>query len=143
MGPGRTTQRFLFLAAIGHQLTYTVVEGGILEGARRQIGGVHPKLDEFIRCHLCVGTWVGAVLAAIYRPNLLADVDGKPVSAVRHLADFAGDAVLIALGTRLWSEALGLLSREAQVKQREIERAPEAEPMELEPVTLPGISIRS
>ena len=145
MSLGRTLLRFLFLAAIGHQVTYTIVEGGIFEGMRQRVSHTHPKLDEFIHCHLCVGTWTGAVLAGVYRPNLLADVEAKPRSAARQLANLAGDAVLIALGTRLWNETLGLLRREVQVKQQEIENAgdDDSAQIEIERAMLPGISIRS
>ena len=96
-----------------------------------------------MHCHLCVGTWIGIVLAVIYRPQLLASVDGRPPTAARTVANVAGDAVLIALGTRLWNDALGLLRREVQVKQTEIEAADESGPIELERAVLPGISIRS
>jgi hypothetical protein len=135
MSLGRTLLRFLFLSAIGHQVTYTFVEGGIFNGVRSRVSAVHPKADEFVHCHLCVGTWAGAVLAAVYRPNLLADVEGKPASPARQVANVAGDALLIALGTRLWNEVLGLLRREVEVKQMEIEAD--------EPGGWPGISIRS
>jgi hypothetical protein len=89
MSLGGTLLRFLFLAAIGHQLTYTLVEGGIFEPTRRRLSRVHPNIHEFVHCHLCVGTWVGIVLAAIYRPHLLADVDGRPPSAARTIANVA------------------------------------------------------
>jgi hypothetical protein len=148
MSLGRTLLRFLFLAAIGHQVTYTIVEGGIFSDMRERVSQIHPKLDEFIHCHLCVGTWAGAVLAGVYRPNLLDDVGVKPRSAARQLANLAGDAVLIALGTRLWNEILGLLRREVQVKQKEIEKADgegvdDSAPIEIDRAMLPGISIRS
>jgi hypothetical protein len=142
MSLGRTLLRFLFLAAIGYQLTYTLVDGGIFEPTRRRLSTLHPNIDEFVHCHLCVGTWVGIVLAAIYRPHLLADVDGRPLSAARKIANVAGDGVLIALGTRLWSDGLGLLRREVQVRQAQIEATDEA-PIEFERPVLPGISIRS
>jgi hypothetical protein len=134
MSLGRTLLRFIFLAAIGHQVTYTLVEGGIFEDVRQRLSTVHPKLDEFVHCHLCVGTWAGIALAAAYRPNLLADVGGKPPSPARQVANVAGDALLIALGTRLWNEVLGLLRREVAVKQKEIEAD--------QPASWPGISIR-
>ena len=143
MSLGRTLLRFLFLAAIGHQVTYTFIEGGIFEPTRRRLSAVHPSVDQFVHCHLCVGTWIGIVLAAIYRPRLLADVDGRPPTAARNVANVAGDAVLIALGTRLWNDALGLLRRDVEVKQTEIEAADESAPIELERAVLPGISIRS
>jgi hypothetical protein len=52
MGLGRTLLRFPFLAAIGHHVTYTVVEGGIFEDMRNRAGAIHPKLDEFVHWHL-------------------------------------------------------------------------------------------
>jgi hypothetical protein len=143
MSLGRTILRFLFLSAIGHQMTYTFVEGGIFEDVRKRLAAVHPKLDEFVHCHLCVGTWAGVMLAAIYRPNLLADVGGKPPSAVRQAANAASDAFLIALGTRHWNEVLGLLRREVQVKQKEVEAVEPREPIAIEPPVYPGISIRA
>ena len=142
MSLARTLTRLAFLAAIGHQITYTAVEGGIFEDARRRISSLHPKADQFVHCHLCVGTWVGVVLASIYRPNLLAEVEGRRPGPGRRVANLAGDAVLIALGTRVWNELLGWLRREVQVKQQTIEAVQElAEPEEEQPA-LPGISIR-
>lgn len=138
----RTLMRFAFLAAIGHQITYTFVEGGIFADARQRLGSVHPKLDEFVHCHLCVGTWVGAMLAATYRPNLLADVDGKRAGPMRQVANLAGDAFLIALGTRVWNEGLGWLRREVQVKQQTIESVDAGRAQPAERRGVPGISIR-
>jgi hypothetical protein len=142
MSLARTLTRFFFLAAIGHQVTYTFVEGGIFEDARRRLSSVDPKVDEFVHCHLCVGTWVGMLLAAIYRPNLLADVDGKPPSTARRVANIAGDAFLIALGTRIWNEGLGWLRREVEVKQKTIEAADGSQGMEREHPALPLRSAR-
>ena len=136
----RTLMRFVFLAAIGHQVTYTFVEGGIFSETRERLGRLHPKVDEFVHCHLCVGTWVGALLALVYRPNLLADVNSTPPAVPRQLANVAGDAFLIALGTRVWNEALGWLRREVQVKQKAIEAAEDADSDDRP--AFPGISIR-
>lgn len=141
MSLSRTLMRFAFLAAIGHQLTYTFVEGGIFADTRERLAKVHPKVDEFVHCHLCVGTWVGAMLAAIYRPNLLADVEGRSAGAARQAANLAGDAFLIALGTRVWNEGLGWLRREVQVKQKVIDSAADESPEGDRPA-FPGISIR-
>ncbi len=143
MSLGRAMLRFFFLAAIGHQLSCTFVEGGIFEPARRRLSTVHPRLDEFVHCRRCVETSVGIVLAAVYRPHLLADVDGRPPSPARNAVNAAGDAVLIALGTRLWNDLLGLLRREARIEQAEIEAVDDAAPIEIERPVLPGISIRS
>jgi hypothetical protein len=143
MSLGRTLMRFAFLAAIGHQITYTLVEGGIFADTRTRISAIHPKLDEFVHCHLCVGTWSGILLAGIYQPNLLADVAGKKPSGARHLANLAGDAFLIALGTRVWNEVLGLMRREVQLKQRTVEAVEQAEEIRIERPSMPGISVRT
>ncbi|HYM50361.1 MAG TPA: hypothetical protein VET65_07270 [Candidatus Limnocylindrales bacterium] len=127
----RTLVRFAFLAAIAHQITYTLVEGSIFEDARQRVSGLHPKLAEFVRCHLCMGTWVGLLLAAAYQPHLLRDVQPQRPSLVRRALDLAADAFLLALGARIWNEGLGLLRREVQVKQTEIDRR-----------AYPGISVR-
>ncbi|HET9848966.1 MAG TPA: hypothetical protein VFR68_10475, partial [Candidatus Dormibacteraeota bacterium] len=107
----RTLARFAFLAAIANQITDTLVRGQVFEGARDRLGSLHPKAEQFVRCHLCVGTWVGLALAAIYRPNLLTDVEGTRPGPARRLANLAGDAILIAVGTRVWNEALAWLRR--------------------------------
>jgi hypothetical protein len=140
---GRTLVRFAFLAAIGHQVTYTFVEGGIFEGTRSRLSAIHPKLDEFVHCHLCVGTWSGVVLATIYRPDLLADATGQRQSTGRRLANLAGDAFLIALGTRVWNEVLGLLRREVQLKQQTVEAVDSADRITIERPSMPGISVRT
>ena len=134
--------RFAFLAAIGHQITYTLVEGGIFAETRERIGAIHPKLDEFIRCHLCEGTWSGIVLAGVYRPNLLADVVGNKPSGARRVANLAGDAFLIALGTCVWNEILGLLRREVQLKQETAEAVERADRIMIERPSMPGIAVR-
>ncbi|MDQ6885142.1 MAG: hypothetical protein M3077_13065 [Candidatus Dormibacteraeota bacterium] len=144
MSLGRTMMRLAFLAAIGHQVTYTLVEGGIFAGTRTRISSVHPKLEEFIHCHLCVGTWSGIVLAGVYQPNLLADAVGhKPPSGPRRVANLAGDAVLIALGTRVWNEVLGLVRRQVQLKQQTVEAIEPADLVTVERPSMPGISARS
>jgi hypothetical protein len=142
MSLARTLMRFLFLAAIGHQVTYTVVEGGIFEDTRHRLGQLHPKVDELVRCHLCVGTWVGAMLAAVYRPNLLADVDDQRPGALRQAANLVGDAFLIALGSRVWNEGLGWLRREVEVKQKTLETTPTEQPADDDRPAFRGISIR-
>ena len=143
MSLGRTLMRFAFLAAIGHQVTYTIVEGGIFADTRTRISAIHPKLEEFIHCHLCVGTWSGMVLASVYRPNLLADAIGERQTGARRAANLAGDAFLIALGTRVWNEVLGLLRREVQLRQQTVEAIADADRIAIERPALPGISVRS
>jgi hypothetical protein len=57
------------------------------------------------------------------------------------VANLAGDALLIAFGSRLWNEVLGLLQREVQKKQAEVEVVQDSL-TDSEPTRLPGISIR-
>src|SRR5439155_1601139 len=90
---------------------------------------------------MALGTATAAAVIALRLPVHLADQLSP--TAARKVANVAGDAVLIALGTRLWNDALGLLRHEVQVKQTEIEAADESGPIELERAVLPGISIRS
>ncbi|HEY8678168.1 MAG TPA: hypothetical protein VIN39_05990 [Candidatus Dormibacteraeota bacterium] len=135
--------RFAFLAAIGHQVTYTLVEGGIFAGTRTRISAIHPKLEEFIHCHLCVGTWSGIMLASAYHPNLLADTLGTRPSGFRRVANLAGDAFLIAMGTRFWNEVLALLRREVQLKEKTVEAIAAPDKVVIERPSMPGISVRS
>jgi hypothetical protein len=138
----RTLFRFTFLAAIAHQITYILVEGGIFAEPRQRVGEMHPKLREFVNCHLCVGTWTGLLLAALYRPRLLEDVQDTHPSLARRTIDMAGDAFLIGLGSRVWNELLGWLRRAVQVQQQEIEQldAPKSEAGAHSAVS--GISVR-
>src|SRR2546428_11423664 len=99
---GRSLLRFLFLAAIGHEVSYALVEDDRLEDIRQRLSRLDPRIDELVHCQLCVAAWVGVILAGIYRPNVLADAHGRRPSAARQVANVAGDAVLIALGTRWW-----------------------------------------
>src|SRR5438046_3396625 len=107
MSLGRTLLRYLFRAGIGHQVTYTVVEGGIFEPTRRRLSTTHPRVDEFVHCHLCVGTWIGIVLAVIYRPQLLGSVDARPPTTESNVAYVASEVDLIALGNMQWHDATG------------------------------------
>jgi hypothetical protein len=142
----RTLVRFAFLAAIAHQITYTLVEGSIFEDARQRVGSIHPTLAEFVRCHLCMGTWVSILLAAAYQPRLLRDVQPQRPTLMRRVLDLAGDAFLLSLGSRVWNEILALLRREVQVKETEVElrqkERDERQESEQGRSAYPGISIR-
>lgn len=134
--------RFLFLAAIGHQVTYGVVEGDDFDDVRRRLSRLDSRVDAFVHCPPCVAVWVGFILASIYRPNLLADLGGRRPSAARQVANLAADAVLIALGTSWWHEGLHLMQRVIERERPQTEVEP-ADRVEIERPTLPGISIRS
>ncbi|TMD66918.1 MAG: hypothetical protein E6I84_04470 [Chloroflexi bacterium] len=133
--------RFLFLTAIGQEVSHTLAEADGFEEVRQRISRLDPRLDAFVHCQLCIATWVGFILAATYRTNVLAAVDGRRPSAARRVANVAGDAVLITLATRWWQEVLALLRREVQPKRLRAVAEP-AERIEFDRPMLPGISIR-
>src|SRR5207245_1614748 len=108
---------FAFLSAICHQVTYVLVEGSIFEDARRRAAESNPRLGELVRCHLCLGTWVGLLLAATYQPHLLSEVRTERPSLPRRALDLLGDAFLLALGGRVWNEFLSLLRNQLRVRE--------------------------
>ena|SRR5579884_4111872 len=118
--------RFVFLGAINHQITLIVVESLLFKGFREWAAARSRWLGELVRCHLCFGTWVGFLLAAVFRPRF---VDVPPVVGAspafnrwyRMIATFAGDSFAIALGGRIYNEFLGLLRREVAVTEEEKE----------------------
>jgi len=122
----RTLVRFLSLTAIGHELTYSLAEAEGSEGTRQRLTGLV----------------VGFALAGIYRPNLLADVEGGRMTTARRLANLAADAVLIGLGTRWWHELRGELERGWR-SSRPPSNVESDQRIETERAMLPGISIRS
>lgn len=67
----RTLLRFALLSAVNHQVTYTCVEGSIFEAPRSFLRARGGKLGELAGCHLCMGTWVGFLQAAMLRPRLI------------------------------------------------------------------------
>lgn len=117
---------FLFLTAIGHELSYSLVESDRFDDRRQRLTSLS----------------VGFVLAGIYRPNLLGGVGGRRPSAAHRIANLAADAVLIGLGTRWWHDTLDVLRREVRAKQQQ-DDLDAAERIEVERPSLPGISIRS
>ena len=126
MSLGRSLTRFLFLTAIGHELSYSLVDTNRSDEMRQRLTSLS----------------VGFVLAGIYRPNLLGGVDGRRPSALRVVANLAADAVLIGLGTRWWHDILDVLRREVRAKQED-DDLDAADRIEIERRSIPGISIRS
>jgi|SRR5579883_2627641 len=116
--------RFVFLGAINHQITLIVVESLLFKGFRDWASRRSRWLGELVRCHLCFGMWVGFLLALIFRPRF---VDVPPLASMspdfnrrfRALATFAGDSFTIAVGGRVFNEALGLLRREVALTEEE------------------------
>jgi len=123
---GRSLMRFLFLTAIGHELSYSLVETEGFDDMRQRLSSLS----------------VGFVLAGIYRPNLLGGTDVRRPSTARRIANLAADAVLIGLGTRGWHDVLEVMRRQIQAKHQQ-DDLDAAERMEIERPSLPGISIRS
>ena len=146
MGLSRTLLRFAFLSAICHQVTYVLVEGSIFEDARRRAAESNPRLGELVRCHLCLGTWVGLLLAATYQPHLLSEVRTERPSLPRRALDLLGDAFLLALGGRVWNESLSLLRNQVRVRENAIEAEEDRAGGPATPETgrsaFPGISVR-
>lgn len=118
--------RFVFLSAVNNQITVIVVESWLFRGFRDWSARRSRWLGELVRCDLCFGTWVGFLLALVFRPRF---VDVPPLSAAspgfnrwyRALATFTGDSFVIALGGRIFNEILGLLRREVEVTDEEKE----------------------
>jgi hypothetical protein len=118
--------RFLFLSAINCQVTVIIVESWLFRGFRAWAQQRSDWLGRLVNCDLCFGTWVGLVLALVYRPSLVeAPRVGTPWPAIDDVlqgaAMVAADAFAIALGGRAANEILGLLSREVSVREEEKE----------------------
>jgi hypothetical protein len=118
--------RFLFLSAICCQVTVIIVESWLFRGFRAWTQHRSDWLGRLVSCDLCFGTWVGLVLALIYRPALVEaprartpwpEIDG----VFQNAAVVVADAFAIALGGRAANEILGLLSREVSVREEESE----------------------
>ena len=122
--------RLLILGAVNHQVTHICVAGSIFEETRQRCGSLSPKLGQLVTCHLCFGTWVGLLMALLFRPGFVGPRQGrlpmqKP-TATRRLAAFFADAFAIALVGRFFTEFLAILSGQAAVK-KEQEQLLEAE----------------
>lgn len=121
-----TFAQFLLLGAINHQITIIVVESVLFRAFRERVAAHSAWFGELVSCHLCFGTWVGFLLAAVFRPGMLVapTIPGAPPSFNRWfcgLATFFADSFLIALSGRIFNELLGLLRREVAVTEEEKE----------------------
>jgi len=118
--------QFSFLSAVDSQVTVIVVDSLLFRGVRRWVSARSRWLGQLLSCDLCFGTWVGFVLALIFRPGF---VDVPPVRTAspafnawfQTLACFMADSFAIALGGRIFNELLGLMSREVAVREEEKE----------------------
>jgi hypothetical protein len=114
--------RLALLGAINHQITHIVVSGSIFEGLRGFCGQCHPRFGQLVSCHLCFGTWVGLLMALVFRPRFVEpsrNVQEPPL--VRRLAALFADAFAIALAGRFFNELLAILAGQVAVKQRQRE----------------------
>jgi hypothetical protein len=121
---GDVLTKLLLFGAVNHQITIIVVESALFRGLRNATNRRSRYLGELISCHLCFGTWVGFLLALVFRPALasMPPVPGLPRGldqAVRRGAVVISDGFAIALVGRIFNEVLGLLKREVQVKEEE------------------------
>jgi hypothetical protein len=124
--PWSRFSRFLFLSAICCHVTVIVVESWLFRGFRSWTQQRSEWLGRLVNCDLCFGTWIGLILAIVFRP---AFVDVPPIRTpwrlfnvtAQRIALIAGDTFAIALGGRAANELLGLLDREVSVREEEKE----------------------
>ena len=112
--------RLLALAAACHQITFIVVESWLFKGMRDAAAARNEHLGKLVSCHLCFGTWVGMVLAALFRPRLASPSGGLP-GPVRSIAGWAVDAFVIALAGRVLNELIAEVREDVEVKKKEAE----------------------
>jgi hypothetical protein len=117
--------RLMLLGAINHQVTHIIVAGSIFADLRERMEQMHPKLGMLVRCHLCFGTWVGFLLALIFRPRFLETGSSRlPLqrpSTTQQIVAFFADAFAISLAGRFYTELLAILAGQAAVKQEQRE----------------------
>lgn len=124
-----TLQRFLvwiFLGAINHQVTYILAEGGIFEPQRGWVEKRNAWLGQFVRCELCMGTWVGLWMALVFRPGLVpvprvATWGSRANAMFIGVVSFFADAFLIAFLGRVFNELLAISRKEVAVKEEAAE----------------------
>jgi hypothetical protein len=56
---------FILMGMANHQVAQIVTTGVVFDTFRAWAHTVHPKLGYLFTCHLCFGTWVGMVMAAV------------------------------------------------------------------------------
>lgn len=112
--------RILALGAACHQITFIVVESWLFLGLRDWSAARNEHLGKLVSCHLCFGTWVGLILAALFRPRLVPPSGYLPGPA-RMLVGWVVDGFVIALVGRVMNELLGMLRKDVEVKAKEAE----------------------
>jgi hypothetical protein len=108
--------RLALLGAINHQVTHIVVAGSIFADLRGFCKSCHPRLGQLVNCNLCFGTWVGLLMALLFRPRF---VEPNRPGPIRRLAAYLADAFAIALAGRFYTEVLAILAGQAAVKKEE------------------------
>jgi hypothetical protein len=118
----RDLLRLVLLGAINHQITHIVVRGSIFESTRQRCKELDPKLGQLVTCSLCFGTWIGMLMALLFRPKVVESfqhgrrLPGPPT--VQRIAAFLADAFVIALFGRFFTEILAILANKVSVEQR-------------------------
>jgi len=119
----RQLLRLALLGAINHQVTHICVRGSIFDDVRRRCADLHPKLGQLVTCSLCYGTWVGLLMALVFRPRVIEAAQfGQPIPQprrIRKLAVFFADAFAIALFGRFFTEILAILASQAGIKEHQ------------------------
>lgn len=112
--------RLVALAAACHQITFIVVESWLFKGLRDAAAARSEHLGKLLSCHLCLGTWVGLALAALFRPTLVpptASVRGP----ARAMLAWAVDGFVISLVARVLNETIASVREDVEVKRKEAE----------------------
>ena len=115
---------YLLLGGVNHQITIIVVESLLFRGFRQWAARHSRWLGELVRCHLCFGTWVGFLMALVFRPRFF-EVPPVPVASrqvnrrFQALASFVGDSFAIAVAGRIFNELLGIARREVSLLEEE------------------------
>ena len=115
---------YLLLGGVNHQITIIVVESLLFRGFRQWAARRSRWLGELVRCDLCFGTWVGFLMALVFRPRFF-EVPPVPGTSprVNHtfqtLASFVGDSFAVAVAGRIFNELLGIARREVGLLEEE------------------------
>lgn len=116
------------LGAINHQVTHILTVGVVFADFREWMSrtfGADSKMAYLTRCHLCAGTWIGFLIAAV--TNDAVRLVSDP------LVNFAPLSFAVALVGRVWNEGLALASSgvsliRARVEQPQTPAVPPVQP---------------
>jgi hypothetical protein len=121
--------RLLLLGAACHQITQIVTESLLFEPVRRGLRTRSRYLGELVSCHLCFSTWVAMFFALVFRPAFVVPHgftrSRGPDTLARVAAAAVVDTFAIAAVARAVNEVLGLMKREVELREEEVEELQE------------------